>query len=40
MTALFEGRVFSASNVARGKPHPDIFLHAAEQLGVEPAIAS
>ncbi len=37
MTALFEGRVFSTSNVARGKPHPDIFLHAAEQLGVEPA---
>jgi HAD superfamily hydrolase (TIGR01509 family) len=37
MTALFEGRVFSASNVARGKPHPDIFLHAAEQLGVSPA---
>jgi len=37
MTALFEGRVFSASNVARGKPHPDIFLHAAEQLGVRPS---
>lgn len=37
MTALFEGRVFSASSVARGKPHPDIFLHAAEQLGVKPA---
>ncbi len=36
MTAMFEGRVFSASNVARGKPHPDIFLHAAEQLGVAP----
>ncbi|MGA8898283.1 HAD family hydrolase [Bradyrhizobium sp.] len=36
MTALFEGRAFSASNVARGKPHPDIFLHAAEQLGVKP----
>lgn len=36
MTALFEDRVFSASNVARGKPHPDIFLHAAEQLGVAP----
>ena len=35
MTALFAGRVFSASDVARGKPHPDIFLHAAEQLGVE-----
>jgi len=37
MTSLFAGRVFSASNVARGKPHPDIFLHAAEQLGVQPA---
>jgi HAD superfamily hydrolase (TIGR01509 family) len=37
MAALFEGRVFSASNVARGKPHPDIFLYAAERLGVKPA---
>ena len=37
MTALFEGRVFSASNVARGKPYPDIFLHAAAQLGVQPS---
>jgi HAD superfamily hydrolase (TIGR01509 family) len=37
MTPLFEGRVFSASNVARGKPYPDIFLHAAERLGVKPA---
>jgi HAD superfamily hydrolase (TIGR01509 family) len=36
MTPLFEGRVFSASNVARGKPHPDIFLHASEQLGIAP----
>jgi HAD superfamily hydrolase (TIGR01509 family) len=36
MTPLFEGRVFSASNVARGKPHPDIFLHAAEQLVIDP----
>jgi HAD superfamily hydrolase (TIGR01509 family) len=34
MTGLFEGRVFSASKVARGKPHPDIFLHAAAQIGV------
>ena len=37
MAALFEERVFSASNVARGKPHPDIFLYAAERLGVAPA---
>jgi len=33
----FEGRIFSASEVARGKPAPDLFLHAAERLGVEPA---
>jgi HAD superfamily hydrolase (TIGR01509 family) len=37
MADLFRGRVFSASNVVRGKPHPDIFLYAAEQLGVKPA---
>jgi beta-phosphoglucomutase-like phosphatase (HAD superfamily) len=36
MTALFEDRVFSASNVARGKPHPDIFLHAAAEIGMHP----
>jgi beta-phosphoglucomutase-like phosphatase (HAD superfamily) len=23
-------------NVARGKPHPDIFLHAAAEIGVSP----
>ncbi|MFE0689285.1 HAD family hydrolase [Streptomyces xiamenensis] len=32
----FEGRIFSASEVARGKPEPDLFLHAAQRLGVEP----
>ena len=36
MTELFEGHVFSALNVARGKPHPDIFLHAAAKIGVSP----
>jgi HAD superfamily hydrolase (TIGR01509 family) len=36
MTEFFEGRVFSASKVARGKPHPDIFLHAAAEIGVSP----
>jgi len=36
MSSLFEGRVFSASNVARGKPYPDIFLHAAAEIGVSP----
>jgi HAD superfamily hydrolase (TIGR01509 family) len=33
----FEGRIFSASEVAHGKPAPDLFLHAARSLGVEPA---
>jgi HAD superfamily hydrolase (TIGR01509 family) len=33
----FEGRIFSASSdVARGKPHPDVFEHAAATLGFEP----
>jgi HAD superfamily hydrolase (TIGR01509 family) len=36
---LFGERVFSASQVARGKPHPDIFLHAAERMGVPPTDA-
>jgi HAD superfamily hydrolase (TIGR01509 family) len=33
----FEGRIFSATEVARGKPAPDLFLHAAEQMGADPA---
>ena len=33
----FGGNVFSASNVARGKPHPDIFLHAANQMKIAPS---
>jgi len=34
----FEGRIFSSSDfeVERGKPAPDLFLHAAARLGVEP----
>jgi HAD superfamily hydrolase (TIGR01509 family) len=28
---------FSARLVARGKPHPDLFLHAAATMGVDPA---
>ena len=30
-------KVVSAQDVARGKPAPDIFLHTADQLGVNPA---
>jgi len=32
----FAGRMFSASEVSRGKPHPDLFLHAAATLGAAP----
>ncbi|MCX5392754.1 HAD family phosphatase [Streptomyces sp. NBC_00094] len=32
----FEGRMFSARDVARGKPAPDLFLHAAATMGVPP----
>ena len=32
----FDGRIFSAQDVARGKPAPDLFLHAASTLGIRP----
>ncbi|MGH3742195.1 MAG: HAD family hydrolase, partial [Micromonosporaceae bacterium] len=32
--SYFNGRVYSASMVPRGKPHPDLFWYAAQQLGV------
>lgn len=32
----FAGRVFSADLVTRGKPHPDIFLYAATEIGAPP----
>ena len=32
----FEGRVFTTSMVSRGKPAPDLFLHAAAEMGVVP----
>ena len=32
-----EGRIFSAQDVTRGKPAPDIFLHAANTMGMSPA---
>lgn len=33
----FGGHVYSAEHVTRGKPAPDLFLHAAARLGVRPA---
>lgn len=32
----FEGRIFSSSQVPRGKPFPDLFLHAAIQMDQQP----
>ncbi len=32
----FEGRLFTASQVANGKPAPDLFLYAASRMGFEP----
>ncbi|HXV30485.1 MAG TPA: HAD-IA family hydrolase, partial [Sinorhizobium sp.] len=34
---LFEPHIFSASMVARGKPAPDLFLHASAEMGYRPA---
>jgi HAD superfamily hydrolase (TIGR01509 family) len=33
---LFDPHVFSASQVSRGKPHPDVFLFSAESMGARP----
>jgi HAD superfamily hydrolase (TIGR01509 family) len=33
---LFEPNIFSATEVAHGKPAPDLFLHAARAMGVPP----
>jgi D-ribulokinase len=33
---MFAPNIFSAADVAEGKPSPDLFLHAARVMGVEP----
>ncbi|EJM99586.1 HAD family phosphatase [Phyllobacterium sp. YR531] len=35
----FEKVLYSASMVARGKPFPDLFLHAAAEMGYDPSRA-
>jgi HAD superfamily hydrolase (TIGR01509 family) len=36
----FEGRIFSATEVVAGKPAPDLFLHAAQRMGFDPAVTA
>lgn len=36
LAPLFAPHIFSASQVAAGKPAPDLFLFAAERMGVHP----
>ena len=36
LAARFAGRRFSAHDLARPKPAPDLFLHAADRLGAAP----
>lgn len=37
LAKFFGGNVFSVTDVVRGKPHPDIYLHAADAIGVDPS---
>ncbi|MBV8766941.1 MAG: HAD family hydrolase [Hyphomicrobiales bacterium] len=36
LASLFAGKMFSAQMVRRGKPAPDLFLHAASSMGADP----
>jgi HAD superfamily hydrolase (TIGR01509 family) len=36
LLSRFRGRMFSATEVGRGKPDPALFLHAAARMGAEP----
>lgn len=36
LSGFFGDDIFSATMVARGKPAPDLFLHAAQQMHVDP----
>jgi HAD superfamily hydrolase (TIGR01509 family) len=37
LLSRFENRLFSITEVANGKPAPDVFLHAAKKTGVTPS---
>lgn len=38
LAAIFASRIYTASMVAQGKPAPDLFLHAAREMGVAPEL--
>ena len=40
LAARFTLNVFAASDVARPKPAPDLFLHAAKRWAMRPRLAS
>ena len=37
LAPLFEGKMYSANDVERSKPAPDVYLYAASNMGVAPA---
>ena len=37
LAARFDGRIFSVEDVEQGKPAPELFLYAAEQMGRDPS---
>jgi HAD superfamily hydrolase (TIGR01509 family) len=39
LAPFFAGRCFTSAEVMRGKPAPDLFLHAAMRMGSDPARA-
>lgn len=39
LARFFQGQLYSTDMVARGKPYPDIFLHAAKAMGFTPSQA-
>jgi HAD superfamily hydrolase (TIGR01509 family) len=36
----FAGKIYSVTDVARSKPFPDVYLHAAKQMGFAPSVCA